>query len=76
MVSNGFMLRTRVARFHESQLVDQLPTLPQRQLELAQVALESRFALLHGCEQGVECVPFSLEGLRVMLEAARRKERG
>ena len=34
MASNGFM-PTHVARFQESQLVDQLTALPQRQLELA-----------------------------------------
>ena len=57
-------------------MVDQLPALPQCQLELTQVALDSFFAPLHAAEQGVEGVPFSLEGLLVMLEAASRKERG
>ena len=57
-------------------MVDQLPALPQSQLELAEVALDSLFALLHGAEQGVEGVPFSFEGLLVVLEAASRKESG
>ena len=50
-----------------SQLVDQLPALPQCQLELAQVALGNVFALLHGAEQVVERVPFIFEGLFVVL---------
>ena len=50
-----------------SQMVDQLPALPQSQLELSEVALDSFFALLHGAEQGVEGVPFSFEGLLVVL---------
>eukprot|EP00964_Phaeocystis_antarctica_P116358 scaffold80296_cov48-Phaeocystis_antarctica.AAC.2 len=37
---------------------DELPALSQRQLELAEVALGSFFALLHGAEQVVERVPF------------------
>ena len=38
------------------QMVDQLPALPQCQLELTQVALDSFFAPLHAAEQGVEGV--------------------
>ena len=55
------------------QFVDQLPALAQCQLELAQVALDSFFALLHGAEQGVESVRFRSEGLFVVLKAASRK---
>ena len=58
------------------QLVDQLPALPKRQLELTQVALGNRFTLLHGAEEGVESVPFRSEGLLVVLEATCREEYG
>ena len=49
------------------QMVDQLPALPHIQLELAQIAPGSRIALLDGFEQCFERVPFSLEGLLVVL---------
>ena len=51
-------------RFH---MVDQPPALPETQLELAQIALGSRIALLDGFEQCFERVPFSFEGLLVVL---------
>ena len=55
-------------------MIDQLAALPQSQLELAEVALDSLFALRHGAEQGFEGVAFSFEGLLVVFEAASRKE--
>eukprot|EP00964_Phaeocystis_antarctica_P002840 scaffold1507_cov53-Phaeocystis_antarctica.AAC.2 len=59
-----------------SQLGDQLPALPQRQLELAQIALGNIFAGLHGAKQVVERVPFIFEVLCAVFETARRKECG
>ena len=49
------------------QMVDQPPALPDTQHELAQIAPGSCIALLDGVAQCFERVPFSLEGLLVVL---------
>ena len=48
-------------------MVDQPPGLAEIQLEIAQIAPGSRIALLDGVAQCLGRVPFSLEGLLVVL---------
>ena len=65
------LLRSHWDRLHAGfQLSDELPALPQGQLELTEVELGNILALLHCADQVLECVSIVLEDLHAMLETA------